>query len=92
MQITKGKKTKYDDLLNTGHWKYVVKEIIVNLISPMPFLYNITYEEFIYVDQVKVRVMVNTILLILMILIRLYHIVRIVLISSYFMSSRAARV
>ena len=67
-------------------------EISMNLISPMPFLYKVKYTDHNYVDGVDVKVQVNTILFILMVLIRLYHINRSIMISSEFMSNRANRV
>lgn len=57
----------------------------------MPFLYKETYEDFYYVDNVFVHVQINTALLILMIVLRTYHIYRCILVSSYYMSDRAIR-
>lgn len=64
---------KYDDLINTGNWKIMSLEILLNLVSPMPFLYKVKYEDYYYVEQLDVKLQVNTILMFLMFLFRIYH-------------------
>ncbi len=38
--------TQYDTLRNTGEWKVIVKEVLVCMIMPFPFLNNYIYKEF----------------------------------------------
>ena len=89
---TRGLLTKYDGMRNTGSIQFLLLEIVANLISPMPFLYDSQYNEYYYIDKVYVKAQVNTILLVLMLLIRIYHFARAILVSSYYMSDRAYRV
>lgn len=88
----KGRFTKHEDLINTGQWKFTAFEMLINAISPMPFLLNVTYSEFYYVDRVSVDAKINTILFIVMVLSRLYHLMKSILISTYYMTTRAYRV
>lgn len=55
-----------DDLINTGIWKQMVCEILLNVISPMPFLYKISYNDYYYPNDFRkfYAVQINTILLI----------------------------
>ena len=89
---TLGKLGKFDDLINTKIWKITAFEILINLISPMPFLYKTKYQDFYYVERVSVKIQVNTMLLFFMIILRIYVVTKGVLISTYFMSDRATRV
>jgi hypothetical protein len=41
------KYTKYDGFINTGLWKEVLIEILINLVSPMPFFNGIKYTEYV---------------------------------------------
>jgi hypothetical protein len=41
------KYTKYDGFINTGLWKEVLLEILINLVSPMPFFNGIKYTEYV---------------------------------------------
>jgi hypothetical protein len=43
--ISRGLLTEYDNLINTGWWKDMVCEMLVNVIAPYPFLYDIKYKE-----------------------------------------------
>lgn len=58
----------------------------------MPFLFGIKYTDYYYVENLNVQIRVNTALLIVMVLFRIYHIERCAMISTYFMSDRAYRV
>ena len=78
-------------MINTDLYKIMLIEMFFNIISPMPFLYKETYQDYYYVDMVHVDAQINTILLIAMIVLRTYHIYRAFLISSYYMSDRAIR-
>lgn len=89
---TRGLLTKYDGMRNTGALQYMCFEFVVNLISPMPFLYKSKYNEYYYIEKLHVKAHINTILLVLMILIRIYHFARAILAGSYYMSDRAYRV
>jgi hypothetical protein len=67
-------------------------EIALNLISPMPFLYDVKYTDYYHVEGVDVRIHLNTALLVIMVLCRIYHVESCVLISTYYMSDCAYRV
>jgi hypothetical protein len=34
-----------DDLINSGIWKNMVFEMMANLVCPLPFLYNLEYND-----------------------------------------------
>ncbi|CAI2364887.1 unnamed protein product [Moneuplotes crassus] len=82
----------HDDLINTKTWKIMILEIALNFISPMPFFYKVQYEDYYYVDGETVRLQLNTMLMLLMVIIRIYHAKRCYLISTEFMTDRANRV
>jgi hypothetical protein len=66
--------TQYDTLGNTGLWKPLIIEIVLNLIMPYPFINDYTYYE-VYASKdgdVSVEFRFNSILLCLMTFIRLY--------------------
>jgi hypothetical protein len=44
--ISRGMLTEYDNLRNTGWWKPMIVELIINAIAPYPFLDTITFEEY----------------------------------------------
>ena len=91
-QQTLGKLGKYDDMLNSKLWKLWAIEIAFNLVSPMPFLYKVKYEDYYYGENIDVKLQVNTVLLFLMFIFRIYHFKRSILISTHFMNDRATRV
>jgi hypothetical protein len=43
--VTVEKFTKFDNLINTGLWKEMLIEILINAIAPMPFLDGYKYRE-----------------------------------------------
>jgi hypothetical protein len=57
------KYTKYDGFVNTGLWKEIVLEILINLISPMPFFNGVKYIEYVKAFDATVVYEVNDILL-----------------------------
>ena len=81
-----------DDLINSNIWKQMVFEFAINAVSPMPFLYKVTYEEFFYGDRVHVDAQVNTFIFTIMVLFRIYHVYRVLLCSWYYTSERAIRI
>lgn len=68
--------TKYDTMGNTGLWKNLVIEIVVNLIMPYPFLNDyVYYEDYnskILAKECHIEFRINSILLCFMTFIRLY--------------------
>ena len=80
------KMTLFDKAIFPHFWV----EILVNMISPMPWFYETTY--IIRVDGYDIDFYFNTVLLILMTVIRTYHIIKIMLQSSVFMSDGAERI
>lgn len=81
-----------DDMANSGLWKNMVIEMLANLVLPLPFLYNVKYYDLYNGELYKIKTYSNTLLIILSLLIRTYHVVRVFLESSMYMSSRAHRV
>ena len=81
-----------DDLKNSGIWKKMVLEMMANLVCPLPFLYNIEYNDLYNGQLFKVKTYWNIPLLIFWIIIRTYHLLRVILESSLYMDSRAFRV
>ena len=45
-QISRGLLTEYDTLSNTGWWKSMICEMLVNIIAPYPYLDDICYTEY----------------------------------------------
>lgn len=45
--ISRGLLTEFDTITNTGWWKSMIIEIIINIVAPYPFLYDIKFSEFI---------------------------------------------
>ena len=60
---TVNKYTKYDGFVNTGLWKEIVVELIINAVSPMPFLNGIKYTEYVLAFDTTIQYEVNDILL-----------------------------
>jgi hypothetical protein len=66
--------TQYDTLGNTGLWKTLLMEIVLNLIMPYPFINDYVYYE-VYASKdgdVSVEFRFNSVLLCMMTFIRLY--------------------
>jgi hypothetical protein len=40
---SRGLLTEYDNLRNTGMWKYLIFELILVVIAPYPYLYDVKY-------------------------------------------------
>lgn len=78
------------DIHNNRIWTLIF-EICIALISPMPFLMDITYEETNVNYDIKIDHRVNDIFMVLMFA-KTYIPCRFVLMASYFQSSRAQRV
>jgi hypothetical protein len=84
--------SKYDTLVNTGLYKSLIVEIVVNVITPMPFLWDITYSESYSDYSTDVNYRVNDILLLIMCIFRIYLLIRASLTLSHFMDTRSQRV
>eukprot|EP00347_Sterkiella_histriomuscorum_P011945 403370495 len=86
--------TQYDTLKNTGQWKIIVKEIIVCLVMPYPFLNSFVYEELWEYkgDSQTVRFKWNYILFSFMTFTRIYQVIKCTLLMTYWLSPRAQRV
>ncbi|CAI2384870.1 unnamed protein product [Moneuplotes crassus] len=70
----------------------LIFEIVLNLIHPMPFLANTTFQEKIYVLDISLPKRYDCVLYLAMLHIRFYHFLRQFLLSSDFMTNRAFRV
>lgn len=80
-----------DGLYNTGLWKTLWFEVFMNLVSPLPFLYKTQYYELYLGQNSNLKSYVNTPIFWIWSIIRLYHIFRVILESSYFMTPRSFR-
>ena len=67
-------------------------EWLLNLVMPYPPLYNTTFREYEYSTKSYVNIRIDTVLLFLMFIIRFYHVIRPILLSSLYMESRAHRI
>lgn len=83
--------SKNDDLINTGMYKYLVGELIVCFISPIPFIYDSTFTEVNDNYGVDIHHWYNDLLLAWS-FIRIYLIIRCILANCFYMSTRAQRV
>ncbi|CAI2365896.1 unnamed protein product [Moneuplotes crassus] len=92
LQKSKGFYSKYDTLMNTGLYKYFFTEIVINSITPFPFIWDTTYSEKYSDYDTKVRYRVNDVFLLVMCLCRTYLIIRAILTLSNFMNTRSQRV
>mmetsp|Transcript_6748 Transcript_6748/g.6005 ORF Transcript_6748/g.6005 Transcript_6748/m.6005 type:complete len:262 (-) Transcript_6748:254-1039(-) len=85
----------YDTLRNTGQWKTLAVELLINLIMPYPF-----FNDFIYYENYTngdgedhvIEFRVNWILLCLMTFIRLYQVIKCLLYLTFWLEPRAQRV
>jgi hypothetical protein len=84
--------SKYDTMINTGLYKYLVFEIVINSITPFPFIWDTNYTENYSDYDTKVQYRVNDIFLLIMSICRTYLIVRAILTLSPFMDTRSQRV
>lgn len=89
--ITVQRYTTYDTLINTGVWKYVVGEIIVNIVAPYPFFEGMKYREYVQAFDTEIEYEINNILLFFMFL-RCYLILKFILYLTQFMNPRSQRV
>jgi len=53
----------YDNLINTGLYKNLIFEILINIIAPYPFLDNLKYREYVAEFDFNVQYEINDILL-----------------------------
>ena len=81
-----------DDLINSGKWKSMVKELLINLIWPIPLLVRSKYSDLYGGEYNVAQTYANSPLLWACLILRTYHIVATFLENSRFMSSRAFRV
>jgi hypothetical protein len=77
-------------LLTNSVFKSYLIELLLNMISPYPWFYNLSYPN--YNNNKVFDMYMNTPLLTFMMLYRTYHIVKIILNQSMFMSSRGERI
>ena len=88
-QISKGNYARNDSLTNTGLWRFMLRDIVLVLLAPAPFLNGVTFREK-YVDlNAEMEFEINTLLLALAVFIRSSMLFRVSLSVSYFMSPRS---
>ncbi|CDW71264.1 small-conductance calcium-activated potassium channel protein [Stylonychia lemnae] len=92
-QISRGLLTEFDTISNTGWWKGMIYEMVINSVAPYPFLYRVKYDEYIDNGSFKTTVTydVNDLLLFFC-FIRVYHVIRYSLVMTQFMNPRSQRV
>ena len=88
----RGHYSKYDTIGNTGLYKYLFVEVIINSLTPYPFIWDETYTESFSDYDTKVNYRVNDLFLLIMCLCRTYLIIRALLTLSNFMDTRSQRV
>ena len=80
-----------DNFYSTGFWKYLGIEMIICLISPMPFFEGIKYYEEVVAFDIIIFYELNDLLVVFMFL-RIYIAIRFVLYASNFINPRTYRV
>mmetsp|Transcript_13141 Transcript_13141/g.22219 ORF Transcript_13141/g.22219 Transcript_13141/m.22219 type:complete len:349 (-) Transcript_13141:104-1150(-) len=85
------KYTQYDNLINTGVWKSLFFEILVNIVAPYPFLDGVKYVEIVKDYDTQIEYEVNDILLFCSFS-RTYMIVNFLVHLTQFRNTRAQRV
>ena len=88
--IKVGKYTQFDTLINTGIWKTMVVEMVINAIAPSPFLDGVKYKEFVADYDIEIQYEVNDLLLYFMFN-RIYLGIKCCLYVTQFMTPRAQR-
>lgn len=88
----RGNYSQYDTLVNTGLYKYLIFEILINSITPFPFIWDENYSEGYADYETKVEYRINDIFLLIMCMLRTYLIIRATLTLSHFMDTRSQRV
>lgn len=78
--------------MSKNHFKSMIWEILINVVTPYPPLINVTYQEYVSGPNVYIDKRVDTILIWLMFAFRAYHIPRYYLYGSMYMDNRAVRV
>ena len=81
--ITVQKYTTYDTLINTGMWKGMIFEIVINSISPIPLLKGLKYKETVKDWGAEIEYEVNDILLVFMFA-RIYLVIKFILFMTQF--------
>lgn len=84
--------SKYDTLINTGLYKFLLFEVIINSISPFPFIWDTNYYETYSDYDTRVKYRINDVFLLVMCISRTYLIIRAILTLSNFMDTRSQRV
>ena len=89
--VARGLHTEFDDLLSTGWWKSLTVEVLLLLLSPYPYLNNFYYRE--YLDQygIWIEYKLNDLLMCFG-FVRIYILLRCLLVASKFMNPRSKRV
>jgi hypothetical protein len=90
-KISRKELTPLDNLMNTENAKKMIIELIITVISPIPFLKGITYSEY-YEDFDTTVVYPVNLLLLAVTFVRMYNPLRYFLRMTNFMNSRSVRV
>ena len=80
-----------DTLVNTGVWKGLAIELIINCTSPYPFFKGIKYIEYVEALDYTVEYEINDILLVIA-FVRLMYLFKLFLYHTIWMNPRSARI
>ena len=83
--------TRMDTLVNTGLWKYMAFEMLINAIAPYPFFEGIKYTEYVEAYDTTIQYEINDIMLFFCFF-RLYLVLKFVLYLTQFKNPRAQRI
>ena len=89
--ISRGLLTEFDNIRNTGWWKSMIAEMLINCIAPYPFLYDVKVSEYNEAFDATIVYDINDFLLCFC-FIRIYLLVRYILVMTQFMNPRSQRV
>lgn len=80
------------DRLSVMNKLQVIAEVALNWVMPLPFILNSTFQDKDYNTNQFYEQRINTFLFVLMFYIRLYHVIRVLLFFSQYMSNSSFRI
>jgi len=80
-----------DTLINTGVWKGLAIELIINCTSPYPFLQGIKYSEYVEALDYTVEYEINDMFLVIA-FVRILYLFKLFLYHTIWMNPRSARI
>jgi len=89
--VSRGLHTEFDTLFSTGWWRPLSIEMLMLLVSPYPYLYNYKYTEYLDSYGLMIEYKLNDLLMCFG-FVRIYILLRCLLVASKFMNPRSKRV